>query len=95
MKWKLTLIIGVVLLPAGIVGFLMASVGLATADKMPRGIRAPEGVELRLPPDDVSVRRQRRQAETVLLGSGLVGGCGIILTGAGWWMRRKSARNEP
>ncbi len=94
MKWKIAVILGIVLMLAGLFGFLMASVALAKADEIPDNIQAPEGIELRLSPDNAQVRRQRQQAETVLFGSFLVGGLGTILVGTGAWMRKKATRHD-
>ena len=86
---KLLLVVGVLLLLAGGLGFLASSVALSTANQVP-DVKTPKGVEITLPPDDPVVAERKRQAETVLFGSLLCGGCGIVLTGIGLLSRRKA-----
>ncbi len=93
MKPRFVIIIGMILLLAGVAGFLVSSVALATADT-PEGVQMPEGMELKMAPDDPRVKQQEEQATTVLFGSLLCGVCGLLVVGTGWWMK-KNARPDP
>ena len=87
------LVVGALLVLAGILGFLASSVALATASKVP-DIKTPKGVELTLPPDNPDVVERQRQAESVLFGSLLCGGCGVVIIGIGLWLGKK-AKQRP
>ena len=88
---RVVLIAGVLLLFAGMLGFLASSVGLATANSAP-DVKTPKGVEITLAADDPVVRERQRQAEAFLFGSLLCGACGMVLTGMGVWLRKKDQR---
>lgn len=89
MRRKVVMAIGLLLLLAGLLGFLASAVALATADEM-ADIQTPEGVELRLAPDDPKVAERKRQAEVVLFGSFLCGGGGVVLVAIGIWLGSKA-----
>lgn len=97
MKGKLILGLGIGLLVLAGAAFLLASVGLATADRI-EGLEPPsgaewEGAQWRLPADDPTVVARKRQASTVLTGSFVAGLVGLLVTGWGWRSLRK-ARHE-
>lgn len=89
MARKLMLFVGVLLLLAGAVGFLAAAVALADADKVPE-IKNPKGVEITLPPDDPVVLERKHQAETVLFGSLLCGGVGLVVIIVCVWVGKRT-----
>ena len=89
MTRKLLMGLGVLFLLAGILGFLASAVALANADEVPE-VRPPDGVTITLPEDAPRVVERKRQAELVLFGSLLSGGCGVVLLGTGIWLKRRS-----
>ena len=89
MTRRLLIGLGILLLLAGILGFLASAVVLATADEIPE-IKPPDGVTISLPEDDPRVVERKRQAELVLFGSFLGGGLGVVLLGTGYWLQRRS-----
>lgn len=92
MARRLVFAFGVLLLLAGILGFLASAVALATADDPPGIQPSRQGVELTLSPDDPLVIERRIQAEMVLFGSLLCGGIGFVLTGVTVWLGRRTSR---
>ena len=89
MARKLCLIVGIVLVLVAVIGFLASSVMLASAADV-RDVRPPPGAELQLPADDPVVKQRRDQAESVLLGSLLVGALGVVVLIVGWRLQKTS-----
>ena len=89
MKANIMLVAGVVLLLAGVLGFLASAVALASVDEVP-GVQTPEGITLTLDPDDRRVAERKSQAEMVLFGSFLCGGVGVFLVGTAVWIKRRT-----
>ena len=88
MKAKHVRIVAVGLLILGVIGFLFASIGLASADKV-TDIQAPAGMQIVLSPDDPQVKARHHQAEMILMGSLVVGGCGVLALGLSFVVRKR------
>lgn len=81
MPRRIIITVGVVMLLAGILGFVVASVGLANADRV--DIVSPADTQLRRAEDDPLYIEKKQQAEVVLFGSLIVGFIGLLTLAAG------------
>lgn len=86
MKKKNLLIVGVILLLLGVIGFLASSVALASANRA-QTISAGDGVEVTLPNDDPAVVQRRKQAESILFPSLFLGILGGVCLVWGLWTK--------